>query len=373
MRLREQGSPASDLSGALLGLVSKVGDGSNLILDPDLDSYYVMDLQVIKLPAFMLATAHLLDRLKSAGSAPADEDRIAIVAEANILAVALDGIRSSYASAIASNADGEIAAALQPRLDAFNAAAVSYLSAVDAVITKYSAKSEISIDPVSSAQTDLVGKSDALLGAVNTDLTRLLEVRIAGFNARMLTMLGLAAGLVVLVLVASAVSAASILKAIRRLVEDITSVADQAENASIRDAESRDEIGSIARAAAYLRDQTVERLVKAEQLRLDQEQEARLAAEENSRLRQEDAAASAQAAIVQAELVAALSNALSSLARGELDCIITRNFPGELDEVRLNFNATIETLAEVIAGLKQTSGLLKEATGEILAGTNDLA
>src|SRR4051794_26283982 len=36
---------------AALGLVTQVANGSNLILDPDLDSFYVMDALVTKLPA----------------------------------------------------------------------------------------------------------------------------------------------------------------------------------------------------------------------------------------------------------------------------------------------------------------------------------
>ncbi len=34
------------LSATALALVAKIGDGSNLILDPDLDSFYEMDMQV---------------------------------------------------------------------------------------------------------------------------------------------------------------------------------------------------------------------------------------------------------------------------------------------------------------------------------------
>ena len=38
------------LVGAIRGLITQVGDTSNLILDPDLDSYYVMDSVLLKLP-----------------------------------------------------------------------------------------------------------------------------------------------------------------------------------------------------------------------------------------------------------------------------------------------------------------------------------
>jgi len=54
--IRETASPADPenhhtaLIGDLLSLMSQVGDQSNLILDPDLDSYYLMDLTVNHLP-----------------------------------------------------------------------------------------------------------------------------------------------------------------------------------------------------------------------------------------------------------------------------------------------------------------------------------
>jgi hypothetical protein len=41
-----------------LSLNSKVGDTSNLILDPDLDSYYIMDLTLLKIPNIL---SHIMD------------------------------------------------------------------------------------------------------------------------------------------------------------------------------------------------------------------------------------------------------------------------------------------------------------------------
>ena len=49
-------SPAAEKSdnikarSALRALIARIGDKSNLILDPDLDSFYVMDLTLVKLP-----------------------------------------------------------------------------------------------------------------------------------------------------------------------------------------------------------------------------------------------------------------------------------------------------------------------------------
>ena len=49
-RLREAASSSGELLNPLLTLFAHVGDTSNLILDPDLDTYYVMDLLIIRFP-----------------------------------------------------------------------------------------------------------------------------------------------------------------------------------------------------------------------------------------------------------------------------------------------------------------------------------
>ncbi|MEV6493214.1 hypothetical protein AB0M20_32020 [Actinoplanes sp. NPDC051633] len=41
----------------LAALITEVGNNSNLILDPDLDSFYVMDAQIVQLPKALLAAA----------------------------------------------------------------------------------------------------------------------------------------------------------------------------------------------------------------------------------------------------------------------------------------------------------------------------
>ncbi|HVN13690.1 MAG TPA: hypothetical protein VMT69_16485, partial [Kineosporiaceae bacterium] len=42
---------------ALADVVTRIGTASNLVLDPDLDSFRVMDLQVVQTPAALLAAA----------------------------------------------------------------------------------------------------------------------------------------------------------------------------------------------------------------------------------------------------------------------------------------------------------------------------
>ncbi|MGV8954438.1 MAG: methyl-accepting chemotaxis protein [Cypionkella sp.] len=68
-----------------------------------------------------------------------------------------------------------------------------------------------------------------------------------------------------------------------------------------------------------------------------------------------------------------LGKALGILAQGNLRCRIEASFPAELDAIRGAFNQTVERLSTIVLELRQTSGALRGATGEILVGANDLA
>lgn len=71
--------------------------------------------------------------------------------------------------------------------------------------------------------------------------------------------------------------------------------------------------------------------------------------------------------------VESLGAALGRLAEGDLQCEIEGAFPGELEIVRQAFNNTVTGFGSLIGELKETSRALRGATGEILAGANDLA
>ncbi|WP_232846631.1 methyl-accepting chemotaxis protein [Devosia beringensis] len=64
---------------------------------------------------------------------------------------------------------------------------------------------------------------------------------------------------------------------------------------------------------------------------------------------------------------------LARLAEGDLTVRIDTQLVGELDDVRRAFNDTVEKFAGIVSQLRDTSSILKTATGEILSGANDLA
>jgi methyl-accepting chemotaxis protein len=71
--------------------------------------------------------------------------------------------------------------------------------------------------------------------------------------------------------------------------------------------------------------------------------------------------------------VAEIGAGLARLAEGDLTGRLPNQMPGELDDIRLALNDTIDRFAKVIEQLRSTSASLKTATGEILSGANDLS
>ncbi|HTN62367.1 MAG TPA: methyl-accepting chemotaxis protein [Devosia sp.] len=64
---------------------------------------------------------------------------------------------------------------------------------------------------------------------------------------------------------------------------------------------------------------------------------------------------------------------LTALANTDLTCRMTGEYKGSFAKLKADTNAVADTLTEIIGRLKSTSGTLKTATGEILAGANDLS
>jgi methyl-accepting chemotaxis protein len=71
--------------------------------------------------------------------------------------------------------------------------------------------------------------------------------------------------------------------------------------------------------------------------------------------------------------VSATSEVLRRLAEGDLTSEITAEFDEQFQAMKDDTNAVVERLERIVRQLRETSGSLKTATGEILGGISDLA
>ena len=67
------------------------------------------------------------------------------------------------------------------------------------------------------------------------------------------------------------------------------------------------------------------------------------------------------------------SSVLSAIAQAELDKKVTGTYSGAFEQLKDDTNAVADKLADIVGQLRDTSRALKQATGEILSGANDLS
>ncbi|MGE5027222.1 MAG: ATP-binding protein, partial [Betaproteobacteria bacterium] len=153
-------------------LFSRVGDTSNLILDPDLDTYYLMDSTLLKLPEGQ----GLLAQVASAAinGAPGEGARIQVLdglIGANLRATDA-GLDVAFANNPAKNAEGRLRAPL-----------AAYLSAVR-VLREALRQPQPQSGEIKSAAQRAMAANVALWNQAVPVLDDLLRARIAGFEAK---------------------------------------------------------------------------------------------------------------------------------------------------------------------------------------------
>ncbi len=154
----------SDAFAHAMALNKRVGDQSNLILDPDLDSYYLMDVILLRIPDLVRITRNLELARKA-------DDEFEIRTQQTLLDASLISIRESMDTAFEENA--RTAELLGPSYKAFQKAAQDY-------------RQSEGRNPVGNWFVAL----EDFFQPTNQELKRLLEVRIQGFLQEQMMKLG---------------------------------------------------------------------------------------------------------------------------------------------------------------------------------------
>ena len=227
-------------------LVVRVGNQSNLILDPDLDSYYTMSLILLRFPELLELNAAMGARLHSHGAQEleATESRTKyFILEGRIDAIAA-AIRTDYAEAFAA-ANGP----LETRLDASR---LKLLAGIDrlrlasrAALEAGIGESSVTLAAFDVSQQALFADLDAAWSAASTELHTLLSVRERGFFNRMWLHLGTALFLLLLILSAVFYVARQISLPLRRLSIVMDTVRRTGDHSLRAKWDSSDEIGRL--------------------------------------------------------------------------------------------------------------------------------
>lgn len=237
--------------GALLaqgrGLLTTVGNQSNLILDPDLDSYYVMSLAVLRFPELLQVLHDAHDFMQSWGSPLAGKNQAAqLLTLVGRLDAVLTGMESDYDQAWAAGSP-QLTLALKASRGALQTEARRFQNALEDLANNPQETRPIKGMEGPMQQATLATLDEAWRVAV-VELNRLLDTRVENMFSRMWLHLGTALLLLGSILSLVYVVASQIarpLQALARVADQVRHSADYTHRAHWI---SSDEIGQLVTA-----------------------------------------------------------------------------------------------------------------------------
>ena len=112
-------------------LAARIGDESNLALDPDLDSYYVQNIAVKRVPALFSQMGELQLLLNGA---PSGDDQVRPLLLDGMIRSSVEEIERDAAAAYRRDSDGQLKRAITPAIRTMVSAINSYLETANTVI-----------------------------------------------------------------------------------------------------------------------------------------------------------------------------------------------------------------------------------------------
>jgi methyl-accepting chemotaxis protein len=197
-------------------LIVDAGNGSNLILDPDLDTFYLMDAVVNKLPLLVDVSARI-----------SGEHGLQRAVDQGVISSNVSALDAGFKTAFASTHDATLQQALEPKVEAFDKAARS-----------------LAAQPSPATASAAMAAGADLAAATSPELDRLIGVRVGKVTStlRRVEWLSLVAILIAIYLFAGFYLAVrSSLARVRATLEGIS----RGELEQSVDFGSRDEIGAL--------------------------------------------------------------------------------------------------------------------------------
>ena len=248
-KVRDLISGTGDDSGPLTGkalagardLAARIGDESNLALDPDLDSYYIQNIVVKRVPALLSQMGEL--QLLLTHSPSGDDSQVRPFFLDGMIRSSIEDINRDAEAASRRNADGQLKRTVAPTISSMVSAVNTYLGTANTVLrgqdnpTSLTPAFEAAYQGVDNAWA--VSKSE-LYGLLNQRLANLL-----GKLRGSLLLNGLVAGLSLLF---AAITYRQIVRPLRQLEELAENVRETKDYSLRIDLQRRDEIGQLATA-----------------------------------------------------------------------------------------------------------------------------
>ena len=227
---------------ALINVINRVSDRSNLTLDPDLDSYYVMDTLVFRLPILLDTSGNAVDEVvvnRHGTAARVDATRIDLAIASGTLGTTSAAVGVGMATAFSRTASDNLKKS-RPAVDAVLSAVGTMLGQVTNAVTN---NTVTEIEDNTAEGTAAAGS--ALIEALGPALDELIATRIGGFQARAYKVEAAALAGALLVLYLLTGFYLSVMASLRRMVSALGALA-QGDLTREVPIDTRDEVGRMA-------------------------------------------------------------------------------------------------------------------------------
>ncbi len=227
-------------------LASRVGDDLNLTLDPDLDTYYVQNILIERLPALVgqLGEMQALIRAAIAKGSLASEHIARLVFLDTSIRATTDGVKSDLAAAYRGNTDGDLKRNVDTAFETLIASTQDYLGAANALHIGGEIKN-FDLPSVERAFSRAVDSTVKNWAIAQTDLDRLLQLRIDNFARNLRLSLALVGVLVSISILLATMTHRHIVSSLGNLEEIVAKVREYELPNAASNRNTKDEFNSL--------------------------------------------------------------------------------------------------------------------------------
>jgi signal transduction histidine kinase/CheY-like chemotaxis protein/HPt (histidine-containing phosphotransfer) domain-containing protein len=298
-------------------LMAHVGDQSNLILDPDLDAYYMMEGVLLKLPdaADLLLQARLLTQAKALPQVAPDAFNADLIRLSGLIESNLARTRYGAETAFKNEKTGQLKLRLVDPVQAYDTAIREAVAALRNLTVAGGGGA-----PAVEAAGQLLARAQAAnytLGErESAELQNLLQARIRGFEQRLTVVVAFVAAVLLVVLYLLLAFYAGVMRTVTRLREASERMRDGREGTAIT-LDTRDELGEVVLAFNRVADQ-----LRTEKTQAENESRRARTAEEEVRARESDLVRAREAAEEAVRAKAAFLATMSHEIRTPLNGVV---------------------------------------------------
>jgi methyl-accepting chemotaxis protein len=249
---------------AATALYEKIGDASNITLDPVIDTYYLGDVIIQRVPELALSLLDITEasQIALSGKRSGVINLVQLTEKTQRTRLAFEQFYSGVEKALTGYADVNEKGSIENWLAKSKNESVQLIGLADSLKTNmlYGTDMNSNLKEINKRSKIIITQFDKIWSSSADELQRLLEMRVSAFKSVKKMSIGIAVGSALFALILSYLMSDSILRTLKKLRNSVHEAAAGDIDHPTPFIDLKTEIGSIARSVDKLRKSTITRL-----------------------------------------------------------------------------------------------------------------